>query len=390
MVLNALGSEYGRGAAGVLPTAGLDPIYDVFIGNLAPADKDKFADPTYFRIVGDRVVGLIRKSGYTFDDYFRDRGDAAYDDKFFTGMAMFGKDGPLSCATHDVLHGLHRKSAYATLPEGRARAAICLYNLYFQSLWVVGNEAHGTFDRSINVSPHIGWWDPMADHLHPKSRDFFDSRPHGMTSFTRMRMGLIPQRCIVIAEQDDFTVNLAPLSDPTLPSPGANAEALVIKAPILPGVPQAAHIYLLLEYRRRPEGAHPDNFTIPSDYVFGDPKWDPGYNASNPAESRYVNPPTTFVSKEGVLVYLVNEKMPELSSPELQPSEWYKFILALLNPAGNDKRADLTQVPLAAGESMVVDCTKLYAEASAPVKLTITVTGLASDYAEVHITRENL
>jgi hypothetical protein len=390
LVLNAFGYEYGRGAAGVLPSAGIDPVYDLFIGELAAADQGKYADPTYFRIVGDRLLGLISKSGYTFDDYFRDRGEAAANDQFLRGVAAFGKDGPLSCATHDILHGLRRRSAYANPPEGRARAVNCLYNLILQSTWMVGSDEHGKFDRSVNVSPHIGWWDPMADHLHPAvDRTFFASHPHGMSAFTRLRMGLIPERCLASPQEDEVTLKLASLSRPTLPGPAETVQTLAVKIPLLPGNPAASHIYLLLEYRSRyGDAVHPDNFTITPDFIFGDPQYDPGCPPAKPTECHYINPPTQFVSKEGVLVYLVNEKMPEISTPEYTPADWYKFVLVLLNPAGNEQRADLTQAPLAAGERIVVDGANLYPEASAPVKITISVSELTGEYAQVQFTRE--
>ncbi len=392
LVLNALGAEYGRGAIGIIPGEGLDPVYDLFVGDLAPADQKKFADPAHFRVVGNKVVGTIGKTGYTFDDYFRDRGKAAFDDQFITGMAAFGKDGPLSCATHDILHGLHRLSAYATPPEGRGRAAHCLYNLFLQSEWVVGTKEHGTFDRSINVSPYIGWWDPMGDHLHPMGvgdRTFFASHPHGMSAFTKLSVGLIPERSIAVAQQDDFSVRLAPLGSPTLPPPGAPAESIVAKVPLMPNNPATAHIYLLLEYRRKIAGTHPDNFTITPDYPGGDKIWDPGYNRADPAKSRYVNPPTTFVSKEGVLVYLINEKMPTVAGP-YKPAEWYKFIAVILNPAGHARRDDLTQAALAAGERMEIDFRNLYAETSAPIKITVTVAEATEAFARVRVVREVL
>jgi hypothetical protein len=389
MILNAAGAEYGRGAAGALPTGGVDPTYDIFVGNLASQDADKFSNPEYFRILDDgRVIGTVRHIGYTFDDYFNDRGDTAYNDQFIMGVGLFGKDAPLSCASHDILHGLRRKSAYATPPEGRIRAINCLYNLPLQSQQIVGTDEHGRFDRSINCSPYIGWWDPMGDHLHPTTpREFFCSHPHGMSSFTKIRMGMIPDRCIAIVEADEATVDLNSLSNLALPPPGDQAEAMVVKVPMMPGVPGAEHIYLQLEYRRRVEGEHPDNFTITPDYVFGDPTFDPGYNPANPEASVYINPPMQFVSKEGVLVYLVNEKMNEIPVMPYNPDEWYAFKLVLLNPTGHEKRDDLTQVALAAGEQMLVDFNTLYAHTSASVQITVSVTDLSPQYARVQITR---
>lgn len=389
VVFNALGAEYGRGAMGALPTGGVDPIYDLFVGDVSEADLEKFSDERYFRIIkGVKVVGIVKETGYTFEDYFQDRREHLDKDQFIRGMAIFDKQAPLSCASHDILHGLRRKSAYADPPEGRGRAVNCLYNLVLQSEWLVNN-----FDRSINCTPYIGWWDPMADHLHPKTpREFFSSHPHGMCSFTKLRMGFIPERCIAVAEEDDVEVKLSPLSNPTLPAEGSEAEPVVIKVPLAPGIEELAHIYLLLEYRRRvgsgPDDFHPDNFYIDPDYVFGDKTTDPGYNPSNPEESRYVNPPTRFVPDEGVLVYLVNEKMPEL--PGIPYQEWYTFILALLNPEGNEKRDNLNNAALDAGESMEVDFRSLYPDRGVPIKITITVTNRTKEYAQVNITREYL
>jgi hypothetical protein len=395
IVLNARGAEYGRGAAGALPTGGGDPVYDMFVGRQGTGDRERFSNPEYFRLVGqDRVLGLVRKSGYVYDDYFRDRGDEAPNDQFILGIGLFGRDAPLSCAVHDILHGLRRKAPTANPPEGRNRAVNCLYNLLLQSQWMVGDETHGHFDRSVDVSPYIGWWDPMGDHLHPDpaaGRDFFCSHPHGMNAFTRLRMGMIPDRCLAVVEADEATVRLAALSRPELPSAGAPAEALAVRVPLMPGNPNVAHIYLLLEYRSRAgETPHPDNFSIEPDFAAGDKVWDPGHNRADPAASRYLNPPTTFVSKEGVLVYLVNEKMPELPTIEYSAGEWYKFVLVLLNPAGNAQRDDLTQAALAAGERIEVDFRTLYAHAGVPIRITVSVASLTGDEAEVHIRRESV
>ena len=395
IVLNARGVEYGRGAAGALPTGGADPVYDMFVGNLGAADRDKFANAEYFRSAGkNRVVGVIRKSGYVYDDYFRDRGDEAENDQFILGIGLFGKDAPLSCASHDILHGLRRKSATANPPEGRSRAANCLYNLLLQSQWVVGNETHGRFDRSVNVSPYIGWWDPMGDHLHPNpatGREFFSGHPHGMSAYTRLCMGLIPDRCLAVVEPDEATLRLAALSRPSLPAPGAPAQALAIRVPVMPGNAKLDAIYLLLEYRSRAgDTPHPDNFSIDPDFVSGDKAWDAGYNRADPAASRYINPPTQFVSKEGVLVYLVNERMPGLPVLEYNPQEWNTFVLVLLNPAGNQQRDDLTQAALAAGERLEVDFRTFYAHAGVPIKITVSVSALTGDEAEVHIRRERI
>jgi len=393
VVLNATGREYGRGAAGAVPTGGLEPLYDLFIGEQGAPGQSLFDDSTNYRLVGDgRVVGAITKSAYTFEDYFQERDAYLHCDQFILGMGLFGTDAPLSCASHDILHGLRRKSAYAEPPEGRSRAINCLYNLQLQSQWLIGTEEHGRFDRAINCTPYIGWWDPMADHLHPVlPRGFFSGHPNGMCAFTKLRMGLIPDRCQAVVEADDMNVNLAPLGNATLPAPGSQAEVMVVKVPLVAGYEELAHIYLLLEYRRRVGVAgqeHPDHFTIDPAEVLGDITHDPGYNASNPAQSRHVNPPTVFVPDEGVLVYLVNEGMPEI--PGLPYTGWQNFVLALLNPEGNDKRDDLNQAALDAGEQMVIDFRDMYPDRGVPLTITVTVTSRTSELAQVRIVRQRL
>jgi len=387
-VLNASEEDYGRATIGAIPGAGADPIYDLFIGDLAPADQRKFTDPTYFRVVGSKVLGVIKQSGYTFDNYFRDRGQSAFQDQFIRGMALLGKDTHLSTGAHTIMLGLRRKSAYATPPEKRSSAAISLFNLLLDSRWIVGSKEHGHFDRSVITSPYIGWWDLMGDDVRSADRPFFSSHPQGTSAFTKLRLGLLPERSIAIALQDDFTVRLAPLSNPTLPARGAEAEKMVVVVPVAPALPALADYYLLLEYRRRVGGGpHPDNFTITPDFTLGDKTWDPGYNRANPTQSRYINPPMTLVSKEGILVYLVNEKAPELAA-EYKPEDWYKFVVVLLNPAGNTKRDDLTQAALAAGERMEIDLRSLYPQVGIPVKITVMVTEMSETSARVRIVRE--
>jgi len=391
VVMNAAGAEYGRGAAGIVPADGPENATDMFIGDFTAADRDKFADETFFRIVDEsKLIGFVAPQGYTFGDYFRDREKESAKDQFILGMAMFGTDGPLSCATHDILHGLRRKSAYADPPEGRSRAVHCLYNLVQQSKWLVGTQEHGKMDRSVTVSPYIGWWDPVADHLHPVQREFFNSYPTGSCAFTKLRMGMIPDRCLAVAEADEVTVKLSPLGNPTLPAKGSAAEALAVKVPLAPLNPAAAHVYLLLEYRRRVGSekgeTHPDNFTISPDYVFGDKQFDPGYNAANPGASKYVNPPTVFVPDEGVLVYYVNDKAPEV--PAAPYTEWYNFNLVLLNPEDNDERDNLNNVALDAGETMTVDFRNFVPDRAVPVKITVSVTERTNDYATVQVRRE--
>jgi len=385
VVLDAYSAEYGRGAMGAIPSG---DVYDLFVGEISNDELNMYSNEDYFRIVdSSKVVGLVMKTGYTFDDYFANRSQHLMNDQFIRGMAIFDKQAPLSCASHDILHGLKRQSASADPPEGRDRAVHCLYNLPLQSQWVVGTE-NGSFDRSIICSPYIGWWDPMGDHLHPTTpRDFFAGHAHGMCAFTMLSMGLIPDRCITVVDEEETTIKLAPLSKPELPAVGSEAETIVIKVPLSQYYENLDYIYLLLEYRMRygtgPEDFHPDNFIIDPDYVFGDKKTDPGYNFEDPESSVYTNPPMRFVPDEGVLVYLVNEKMPW--APGMEYQEWYTYRICLLNPEGNEKRDNLNNVALDSGETMEVDFNTLYAHAGVPITITITVKSRTNEFAEVHI-----
>jgi hypothetical protein len=80
--------------------------------------------------------------------------------------------------------------------------------------------------------------------------------------------------------------------------------------------------------------------------------------------------------------------MPEIAASADQ--EWYKFVLALLNPGGNEKRMDLNQATLDVGEHMEINFRHLYKEGGVPLKITVTVTDRTEDYSEVHIVREDL
>lgn len=393
-VLNAQGFEYGRGAIGALPGGGVEPVYDLFVGSSVDGSPDQYTDQNYFRQTTDnRLVGLIKKNAYDFPRYFEDRGQQNYDDQFIRGMAIFAKDAPLSCASHDIVHGLKRKSAYAEPQEGRERALNCLYNLPEQSKWLVGTPETGYFDRGVNATPYIGWWDPMGDHLHPAfPRDFFDGIPNGMTAFSKLALDLIPDRSQTIINENSASVNLGVLGNPDLPNPGVPHEKLAVKIPLDPTNSRTDHIYLLLEYRRR-VGAevgqlHPDNFSITPESIVGQPWSDPGYNSADPAASSYINPPTRFTPDEGVLVYIVNEEMPEI--PSIPYTDWYKYRLALLNPAGNDQRDDLNQAALDTGQSLTVDFRDLYEHAGVPITIDISVESRGLDYAVVNIRRNYL
>lgn len=74
-------------------------------------------------------------------------------------------------------------------------------------------------------------------------------------------------------------MKLSPLSNLILPVEGSEAELIVIKVPLTPGIEELMHIYLLLEHRRRVGSGlgdfHPDNFYIDPDYILGDKTTDP-------------------------------------------------------------------------------------------------------------------
>ncbi len=390
-VINADGEQYGRGAMCAVPTG---DFFDLFVGDIrSEEDLQRYSsDSSCFRTIDDRkVVAVITKGeGYTFDDYFQDRGNLGIGDQFIRGMVMFEKTAQLSCASHDITHAIRRKSAYADPPEGRNKAVNCLYNLPLQTEWF-----KNSCDRSVNCSPYVGWWDSMADHLHSRdeisgrSRDFFESPPQGTCAYTKIKLGMIPERCVCIVTGNNETRKLVPLSNPTLPPRDSDDQYVVLKIPVDPSTSDAywQKVYLLLEYRRRigQPNTSPENFTIQPDQVYGDKRTDPGYNQRSP---QYQNPPTAFVPSQGVLVYLVNENLTDNPSQEYIPAEWHNFRLILLNPNDIDDRDNLNSAALGSGSSVTIDFHDFYDTPTTPIAITVEVTGdFTEERAEIQITR---
>ena len=235
----------------------------------------------------------------------------------------------------------------------------------------------------------------MADHLHSRdeiggrSRDFFESPPQGTCAYTKIKLGMIPDRCVCIVTGNNETRKLVPLSNPTLPPRDADDQYVVLKVPVDPSTSDAywQKVYLLLEYRRRigQLNTSPENFTIQPDQVYGDKKTDPGYNQRSP---QYQNPPTAFVPSQGVLVYLVNENLTDNPSQEYIPAEWHNFRLILLNPNDIDDRDNLTSAALGSRSSVTIDFHDFYDTPTTPIAITVEVTGdFTEERAEIQTTR---
>ena len=221
-------------------------------------------------------------------------------------------------------------------------------------------------------------------------RDFLESPPQGTGAYTKIKLGMIPDRCIGIVNGEEETRTLVPLSSSTLPSRKSNDQYVVLKVPLSTSTsridPYWQKVYLLLEYRTRlgQPNSSPDNFTINTKQMYGDEKTDPGYPQCQ-------NPPKEFVPSKGVLVYLVNENLSDNPNQEYLDEEWYNFRLILLNPEGvNDRnsRRSLINAALKSGGSVTIDFRNFYGTIAIPEAITVEVTiDSSKEHAEIKITK---
>ncbi len=284
----------GRAAMCLVPGVLLHPSED------SPQNQELFIGP----IPRDGPVFLLNKGaffieeGYTFPTYYSKRGTLFENgtDQFIRGMSIFCRDVALSCAVHDVIHGIKRLAPglpTTSLPGSRARAVSCLYNNFIQKCWVDGETG---IDRSAYCTPYVGWWDNTGDHLHPKQpRPFFSGDPYGVSSFTKMRLDFIPSSHIQDVTEGENSFQLAPLAVTTLPPQTGGQPKLVAKVPLTGDGKE----YLLLEYRHY---VTVDDVTVNYAEIMGDSSDDP----------ECVNPPEHLVSDSGVLIYHVNEEKSHL------------------------------------------------------------------------------
>ena len=164
VLVNISGREWGRGAMGFLPNR---QFWEFGVG----------PDP---KAPSDRICLTIGRD-YTYRDYLLSRREYfnGRQDQFVQGVAMFCRDGQLSCAPHDIINVLKRA---ASVPPKRGTVIKGLYNNYLQDIWQK--------DQKTNTSPYIGWWDVMADHLHMK----MPQEPHRSMFFRSVVSNLKMQR----------------------------------------------------------------------------------------------------------------------------------------------------------------------------------------------------
>ncbi len=324
LILNTTASEIeGRGAMCLVPGAVVQPQdalpenQELFIG------ASPFEDPQPGAPREPYFIDMERKwpqyAVYRRDEFTN------WNDEFIRGLCIFCKDTLRSCAVHDGLHALKRISSgipTGSFPGLRARAVPCLYNLHIQGTWL-SNQCN----RGVYCTPYVGWWDNTGDHLHLRPpRLFFSGSPYGVSAFTKMKLGVIPDDYIGEATGADEPFKLHKLATPQLPVQTNGEPVLVIKVPLSEGANPAE--YLLVEYRRWVSGSA-DGVTVDLDRILGDPATDPGK----------VNPPEHLVSDKGILIYHVNEEKPHLGG---ETTEWcptdqsdfvQNFIMFLYTPS---------------------------------------------------------
>lgn len=268
---------------------------------------------------------------YTWSDYIalREQAFNKGDDQFVRGVCIFFRDAALSCAVHDVLHGLKR-IAKGIPPDSRGRAIVCLYNLYIQGDWMGGIE--GAFP-----SPYIGWWDNTGDHLHPNTpREFFYGPPYGVSAFTKLKLGVIDEAKRVAIAEKTGDYRLGTLSLKTLDGiPDKTMLAVKVPLTYAQGDKLKANPveYLLVEYRYSdansifivPPGV--DNLSDVYQYDLA------GSSSTGPCPTCF-NPPNNLVPGRGLLIYHVNEEMsqfPLAPSPHIKvPSADSQFVTAFI------------------------------------------------------------
>jgi hypothetical protein len=314
VLVNISGKEWGRGAMGFLPNK---LFWELGVGPDPKAPKN-------------RICFTIGKD-HTYRDYILSRREHfnGGQDQFVQGVAMFCRDGQLSCAPHDIINVLKRASS---VPPKRATVIKGLYNNYLQDIWQK--------DGKTNTSPYIGWWDDMADHLHmkvppePSRAMFFRSTPQGMCAYTRLVMGWIPDDYVATVPSGSKTVSLAPLGVDRLPEPKGKVH-LAVKVPLAPAKDQNGNSkerYYLIEARRLLGN---DDVQIDKSQYYGD--------------RSYL--PDRLIQEEGVLVYMVDQSKPVFGSkPEGGQVDRRNFVLVLEDQAGR-RDGDLRDAAFSPGQA---------------------------------------
>lgn len=323
LILNTtVGEIEGRGAMCLVPGITIQPRnalpenQEIFIG-ASPLSNPQSGAPRepYFIDMEYKWPQYLLSRRNEFDNW---------NDEFIRGLCIFCKDTLLSCAVHDGIHALKRISSgipTRSFPGTRARAVPCLYNLFIQGTWL-NNQCN----RGVYSTPYVGWWDNTGDHLHLRPpRLFFSGSPYGVSAFTKIKLGVIPDNYIGKATGSLMPFKLYKLATRQLPPQTNDQPVLVIKIPLSEGANPAE--YLLVEYRRWGLGA--DGVSVDLTRILGDPATDPGK----------VNPPEYLVSDKGILIYHVNEEKPHLGGettdwcPTDQSEFVQDFIMYLYTPS---------------------------------------------------------
>lgn len=313
LLLNTSTTEIqGRGAMCLVPGVTDQPLHklpenqELFIGHLPLVHPQTMARGPFFI-----------DSSYNFFAYYSQRQDEFNNgrDEFVRGICIFCNDAPLSCAVHDAIHGVKRISAglpSGDYPGARGRAVPCLYNLFLQGHWLDAG-----CNRSVYCTPYVGWWDNTGDHLHPRlPRSFFSGTPYSVCTFTKMKLGILPQSYIGEAAGPTHSYSLARLSVSQLPPQVNGQPVLAVKVPL-----SSADEYLLIEHRS-PAGQNADNITVDIMGILGNPLTDPHKE----------NPPDHLVSDDGILIYHVNEGNSHLGgdTSSTRPSTDEAFVRSFL------------------------------------------------------------
>jgi len=374
----------GRGAMCLVPGITVQP------RDALPENQELFigASPLHNPQPGAPREPYFIDMGYKWPQYMQSRRTEfdTWKDEFVRGVCIFCTDTLLSCAVHDGIHALKRiSSGLPTLrfPGTRARAVPCLYNLFIQGTWL-NNQCN----RGIYCTPYIGWWDNTGDHLHLRPpRSFFSGSPYGVSAFTKISLGILPDEYIGQATGAIMPFKLHRLATPSLPSQTNGQPVLVIKVPLSDGGNPAE--YLLVEYRRWSSGV--DGVTVDVNRILGNPATDPDR----------VNPPEHIVSDKGILIYHVNEEKPHLGAEtaewcSTQDSEFVQdFIMYLYTPSmitskGISWNERTPEALKNAGFPIGSQCTLDYPHDDPSVRIEIRALEWNDNVADVEVKRINL
>ena len=186
-------------------------------------DFSKYSFMVIFMGARFREYGMIGLCGYpgmlgwSEDTEFR----AKDGQRVPGGVAIFTSQAHLGTLFHDCAH------VWGGVQNGK-RAVPCLYDHDIQ-------QKHPTRDKGWeNALINMGYWDPMSCHMISPG-----SPPPGISSWTKIRLGWLPQKKIYEADPDlSPEIVLGPLEDGT-------SDVLAVKIPL------TDETYYLIENRQK-------------------------------------------------------------------------------------------------------------------------------------------